>query len=107
MSAFLKQARVCWKEAAVYSDKPEGICAPKVDAMFRRCLVRVTRQTSCEEDERASQRIRGEVDSQRAHCIGSSARRAAAAPTSIVAPGVTRFLFAGAALLALCRLPAN
>lgn len=107
MSAFVKQARACWKEAAVYSEKPEGICAPKVDAKFRRCLVRVTRQTSCEDDERANERIRREVDSQRAHCIGAPARRAAAAPANIVAPSASRFLFAGASLLALCRLPAN
>lgn len=107
MSAFLKQARGCWKEAAVYSDKPEGICAHKVDAMFRRCLVRITRQSSCEDDERAKQRIRGEVDSQRAHCVGASARRAAAAPLSLVAPSVARFLSAGATVLALCRLRAN
>ncbi|KAH6948199.1 hypothetical protein HPB50_023161 [Hyalomma asiaticum] len=107
MSAFLKQARGCWKEAAVYSDKPEGICAHKVDAMFRRCLVRITRQSSCEDDERAKQRIRGEVDSQRAHCAGASARRAAAAPLSLVAPSVARFLSAGATVLALCRLRAN
>lgn len=105
MSAFLKQARVCWKEAAVYSDKPEGICAHKVDAMFRRCLVRVTKLSSCEDDERAKQRIRGEVDSQRAHCVGASAHRAAAVSLSL--PRAASFLFAGATLLALGGPSAN
>ncbi|XP_070390407.1 uncharacterized protein [Dermacentor albipictus] len=105
MSAFLKQARVCWKEAAVYSDKPEGICAHKVDAMFRRCLVRVTKLSSCEDDERAKQRIRGEVDSQRAHCVGASPHRAAA--VCLVAPRAAHWLLAGATLLALCGLSAN
>ncbi|XP_077524505.1 uncharacterized protein LOC144136226 [Amblyomma americanum] len=101
MSAFLKQARLCWKTAAVYSDKPDGICAHKVDAMYRRCLVRVTKQTSCEEDERAQQRIRGEVDSQRAQCVGASFPRAAASPWGFGAPSLGRFILATLLVLAL------
>lgn len=107
MSAFVRQARQCWKAAALYSDKPDGICAHKVDSLFRRCLVRVLRVTSCEDDERAKQRIRGEVDSQRAQCLGGPVRRTANGSPGCPAPFMACVLLAAVLFLLLPPPPLN